>query len=115
MLRRLSTGLLTTVAFVAPLAATAQEDSSEEFGVMSISLKDVVKPTIGVQPALQGAATPNQDGVGGFPPLSVGENTIWFLDALVNANFADREDESSIFNTDVGGGTMSTATRVGYH
>ena len=115
MLRRLSTGLLTTVAFVAPLAATAQEGSSEEFGVMSISLKDVVKPTIGVQPALQGAATPNQDGVGGFPPLSVGENTIWFLDALVNANFADREDESSIFNTDVGGGTMSTATRVGYH
>ena len=47
MLRRLSAGLLATTAFVAPLAATAQEGSAEDLGVMSISLADVVKPTIG--------------------------------------------------------------------
>ena len=46
MLRRLSAGLLATAAFVAPLAATAQEGSAEDLGVMSISLKDVVKPTM---------------------------------------------------------------------
>ena len=79
MLRRLSAGLLATAAFVAPLAATAQEGSAEDLGVMSISLADVVKPTIGFQGALQGAGTPNQAGIGGFLPLSVGENSIWFL------------------------------------
>jgi hypothetical protein len=114
MLRRLSAGLLATAAFVAPLAATAQEGSADDLGVMSISLADVVKPTIGFQGSLQGAGTPNQAGIGGFLPLSVGDNSVWFLDALVNASFADREGYSSIINTDVAGGTVSTSTRIGY-
>ena len=114
MQRRLSAGLLATAAFVAPLAATAQEGSAEDLGVMSVSLADVVKPTIGFQGALQGAGTPNQAGIGGFLPLSVGENSVWFLDALVNVSFADREGYSSIINTDVAGGTVSTSTRLGY-
>jgi hypothetical protein len=37
----------------------AQEGSADDLGVMSISIKDVVKPTIGFQGALQGAGTPN--------------------------------------------------------
>ena len=43
------------------LPAAAQEaDTAEDLGgVMSISLQDVVKPTIGFQGALQGAGTPN--------------------------------------------------------
>ena len=53
MLLRLSAGLLATAAFVAPLAATAQEGSADDLGVMSISLADVVNPTIGFQGALQ--------------------------------------------------------------
>ena len=110
MLRRLSAGLLATAAFVAPLAATAQEGSAEDLGVMSISLADVVKPTIGFQGSLQGAGTPNQAGIGGFLPLSVGENSVWFLDALVNANFADRSNYSSIVDTTVAGTTISTST-----
>ena len=51
MLHRLSAGLLATAAFVAPLAATAQEGSAEDLGVMSISLADVVKPTVWDQKA----------------------------------------------------------------
>ena len=112
MLRRLSIGLLSVVA-IAPLPLKAQGGSAEDLGVMSISLADVVKPTIGFQGALQGAGTPNQAGIGGFLPLLVGENSVWFLDALVNANFADRDGESSIINTDVEGG-FSTSTRLGY-
>ena len=42
MLRRLSAELLATAAFGAPQAATAQEGSAEDLGVMSISLADVV-------------------------------------------------------------------------
>ena len=80
---------------------------------MSISLKDVVKPTIGFQGALQGAGTPNQAGIGGFLPLAVGDNSVWFLDALVNAHFGDRDGYSSIINTDIAGG-FSTSTRLGY-
>ena len=97
------------------LPAAAQEaDTAEDLGgVLSISLKDVVKPNIGFQGTLQGAGTPNQAGVGGFLPLSVGENSVWYLDALVNAHFGDRDGYSSIINTDVAGG-FSTSTRLGY-
>ena len=95
-------------------AAAQNADTAEDLGgVMSISLKDIVKPNIGFQGALQGAGTPNQAGIGGFLPLSVGENSVWYLDALVNVNFADRDGESSIINTDVDGG-FSTSTRLGY-
>ena len=114
MLRRLSIGLLASAVAISPLPLKAQDGSAEDLGVMSISLKDVVKPTFGFQGALQGAGTPNQAGIGGFLPLSVGDNSVWFVDALINANFADREDYSSIINTDVAGTTVSTSTRVGY-
>ena len=98
---------------VVPAAAQEADTAEELGGVMSISLEDVVKPTIGFQGALQGAGTPNQAGIGGFLPLSVGDNSVWFLDALVNVNFADREGYSSIINTDVDGG-FSSSTRLGY-
>ena len=116
MLRRLSLGLLASAISVASLPAIAQENgSADDLGdVMSISLKDVVKPTISFQGALQGAGTPNQAGISGFLPLSVGDNSAWFLDVLANANFADRAGESSIINTDVAGTTISTSSRLGY-
>ncbi len=54
MLRRLSLGLLASVISVAALPSIAQEKgSADDLGVMSISLKDVVKPTFGFQGALQ--------------------------------------------------------------
>ena len=51
------------------LPAAAQDaDTAEDLGgVMSISLKDVVKPTIDFQGALQGG---HQAGIGGFLPFS---------------------------------------------
>ena len=81
---------------------------------MSISLKDVVKPTLGFQGALQGAGTPNQAGIGGFLPLSVGENSVFFADVQANVNFADYGNDSSIINTTVAGTTISTSSRLGY-
>ena len=114
MLRRLSIGLVASAIALAPLPTKAQDGTAEDLGdVMSVSLKDVVKPQVGFQGALQGAGTPNQAGVGGFLPLSVGDNSVWFLDALVNAHFGDRDGYSSIINTDVAGG-FSTSTRLGY-
>ena len=90
MLRQFAAGLLGAAAFLAPLPASTQEDrSADDLGVMSISLKDVVKPTLGFQGALQGAGTPNQAGIDGFLPLSVGDNSVFFFDALANVNFAD--------------------------
>jgi len=115
MLRRLSLGLLASAISVAALPAIAQEDgSADDLGVMSISLKDVVKPTLGFQGALQGAGTPNQAGIGGFLPLSVGDNSVWFLDVLANANFADYSNYSSLINIEVAGTTISTSSRLGY-
>ncbi|MDC0303201.1 inverse autotransporter beta domain-containing protein [bacterium] len=115
MLRRISLGLLASAISVASLPAIAQEKgSADDLGVMSISLKDVVKPTLGFQGALQGAGTPNQAGIGGFLPLSVGDNSVWFVDVLANANFADYGNDSSIINTKVAGTTISTSSRLGY-
>ena len=109
MLRRLSLGLLVSAISVASLPVIAQEKgSADDLGVMSISLKDVVKPTLGFQGALQGAGTPNQAGIGGFLPLSIGDNSVWFLDVLANANFADYERYRSIGQTTVAGTTIST-------
>ena len=97
------------------LPAVAQEaGSAEDLGVMEINLKDAVKFNWGFQGALQGAGTPNQAGIGGFLPLSVGDNSVFFADVLLNANFADRAGDSSIINTDVAGTTVSTSTRLGY-
>ena len=114
MLRRFSIGLLASAIAMAPLPTKAQDGTAEDLGVMRISLADVVKPTIGFQGALQGAGTPNQAGIGGFLPLSVGDNSVWFLDALINANFGDRTSYSSIGDTLVSGTTLSTSTRLGY-
>ena len=74
----------------------------------------MVKPTLGFQGALQGAGTPNQAGIGGFLPLFVGDNSVFFADVLLNANFADYGGNSSIINTEVAGTTISTSTRLGY-
>ena len=100
-------------------SAAAQEAKiaqglAADLGVMSISLKDAVQPNFGFQGALQGAGTPNQAGIGGFLPLITGDNSVFFLDAQANANFADYNNYSSIINTTVAGTTISTSSRLGY-
>ncbi|MCH2565496.1 MAG: carbamoyl-phosphate synthase, partial [Prochlorococcus sp. ALOHA_A2.0_51] len=99
---------------IQPVATQQEEGSAEDLGVMEINLKDAVQFNWGFQGALQGAGIPNQAGVGAFLPIAVGENSVFFIDALANANFADRDGESSIVNTDVAGTTISTSTRLGY-
>ena len=92
---------------IQPVAA--QDDgSAEDLGVMEINLKDAVQFNWGFQGALQGAGTPNQAGIGAFLPIAVGENSVFFADVLLNANFADYGGNSSIVNTEVAGTTIST-------
>ena len=99
MLRHLSLGLLASAISIASLPAIAQEGSADDLGVMSVSLKDVIQPTIEFEGVLQGAWSPNQAGIGGFLPLSVGENSVFFADVLANVNFADYyNNNSSILN-----------------
>ena len=81
---------------------------------MSIQLKDIVKPQVGIQAQTQAAGTPNQAGLGGFLPLVVGSNSVFFADLQANANFADINNNSSIINTTVAGTTISTSSRLGY-
>ena len=78
-----------------PFGAARAEDAkvaqgtAKDLGVMSISLKDAIQPNFGFQGALQGAGTPNQAGIGGFLPLVIGDNSVFFLDAQANFNFGD--------------------------
>ncbi len=81
---------------------------------MSIQLKDIVKPQVGIHAQTQAAGTPNQAGLGGFLPLVVGSNSIFFADVLANANLSDWGNSSSIINTTVAGTTISTSARLGY-
>ena len=76
--------LALTSSPIQPVAAQKENGNPADLGVMSISLKDVVKPTIGFQGALQGAGTPDQAGIGAFLPIAVGENSVFFIDALAN-------------------------------
>jgi len=102
---------------ISPAAAQDPEAPSAEaadLGVMGVNLRDAVKLNYGFQGALQGAGTPNQVGIGAFIPLHVGSNSVAFVDVLVNANFNDYGNYSSIINTEVSGTTFSTSTRLGY-
>lgn len=93
--------------------AKVAQGTAADLGVMSVSLKDAVKLNYGIQGQLQGAGTPNEAGIGGFLPLRVGKQSVTFLDVLANVNFADYPGYSSILNTTVAGGTVSTSTRLG--
>lgn len=130
---RLSLSLTGTAALAlahSPLTATpaAADDSkvaqsngsaqkpgtADDLGVMEINLKDAVKLNYGFQGQLQGAGTPNQAGLGGFLPFHIGRNSVSFVDVLVNANFSDYGNYSSLINTTVAGTTFSTSTRLGH-
>ena len=118
---RLSLAALGTAALsIASLPAVSAKPSqiaqgtAKDLGVMSIQLKDIVKPQVGIQGQTQAAGTPNQAGLGGFLPLVVGSNSVFFADVLANANFADINNSSSIINTTVAGTTISTSSRLGY-
>ena len=110
--------LLTAAAIASLLLAQAPvlaEGGADDIGVMNVSLKDVVKPDFGFQGETQGAGTPNQAGVGGFLPLKINDNSIWFVDALANVNFADfNAANSSLGGTVLDAFTVSTSTRLGY-
>ena len=90
------------------------QGTAKDLGVMAVNLKDAVKLNYGFQGALQGAGTPNQAGLGAFIPLKVSKNSVAFVDVLVNANFNDYGNYSSIGDTTVAGTTFSTSTRLGY-
>ncbi len=101
---------------ISPAAAEptkVAQGKAAALSVMSVSLKDAVKLNYGLQGQLQGAGTPNEAGIGGFIPLRVGTQSVTFLDVLANVNFADYPGYSSIINTTVAGGTISTSTRLG--
>ncbi len=100
---------------VATLPAKADGHSSaSDLGVMSIQLKDLVKPQVGIHAQTQAAGTPNQAGLCGFLPMVVGSNSVFFADVLANANFSDWGNSSSIINTTVAGTTISTSSRLVY-
>ena len=124
---RLSLAALGTAALSIATVPTAYADQAEvarskeitpdqarRLALMSVSLKDIVKPQVGVQAQTQAAGTPNEAGLGGFLPLVVGKNSVFFADVLANANFADWGNSSSIINTTVAGTTISTSSRLGY-
>ena len=109
---------LTSTSFAVSPAGAEQpgvgKGTAADLGVMEVSLKDAVQFNWGFQAQTQGAGTPNEIGIGGFLPLSVGSNSVFFLDALANVNLADIGNSSSIVGAQIDGTTISTSTRLGY-
>ena len=112
-MRRLLSAAATTSLLLAQAPALA-EGSADDIGVMQVKLSDVVKSNFGIQAQTQGAGTPNEVGIGGFVPLSVGDNNVFYADIEANANLADFSGYSSIVGTEVDGVTVSTSSRLGY-
>lgn len=110
-------GLASTPLAISPAGAEEAkvvQGTAADLGVMEVSLKDAVQFNWGFQAQTQGAGTPNEIGIGGFLPLSVGSKSVFFLDALANVNLADIGNSSSIVGAQVDGTTISTSTRLGY-
>ena len=103
-----------TASLLLAQAPVMAEGSADDLGVMSVKLSDVVKSNFGIQAQTQGAGTPNEVGVGGFVPLSVGDNNVFYADVEANANLADFSGYSSIVGTEVDGVTISTSSRLGF-
>ena len=113
-MRRLAFITAASLAFaVIPNPATADTGSVQESGALERSIKDDVRFRWNLQGQTQGAGVPNSAGIGTFRPFSIKENSLWFLDSQLNANFGDFAG-SSIVNTDVAGTSLSTSTRLGY-
>ncbi|KZR70020.1 hypothetical protein PMIT1313_00666 [Prochlorococcus marinus str. MIT 1313] len=99
---------------IQPVAAQEEDGSAADLGVMEINLKDAVQHKWRFEGALQGAGTPNLVGLGFFSPIAKTEKSFLYIDGIVNANFSDRDMDSSIVETTVKGTTISTSTRIGY-
>ena len=112
-MRRLLSATATASLLLAQTPVLA-EGNADDIGVMSVSLKETIKPRFGFQGQTQGAGTPNQAGIGGFIPLFAGDNSVFFADVQANANFEDFNYYSSIVTTTVSGTTISTSSRLGY-
>ncbi len=112
-MRRLLSAAATASLLLAQAPVLA-EGKADDLGVMSVKLTDVVKSNFGIQAETQGAGTPNEVGVGGFIPLSTGDNNVFYADMEANANLADFSGYSSIVGTEVDGITVSTSSRLGY-
>ena len=102
-----------TAGLLSPNPAAADTGSVQESVALERSIKEDVRFRWNLQGQTQGAGVPNSAGIGTFRPFSIKENSLWFLDSQLNANFGDF-DGSSIVNTDVAGTSLSTSTRVGY-
>ena len=112
-----SLSLPNTSLVVSPAVAEESEvgkGTAADLGMMEVSLKEAIQFNWGFQGQTQGAGTPNEIGIGGFLPLSVGTNSVFFLDALANVNLSDIGNTSSIVGAQVSGTTISTSTRLGY-
>ena len=84
----IGTAALSIASLPAVSARPAQvaQGTASDLGVMSIQLKDIVKPQVGIQGQTQAAGTPNEAGIGGFLRLVVGKNSVFFADVLAKAN-----------------------------
>ena len=89
------------------------QGSAEDLGVMSISLKEIVKPQVGIQARSQGAGTPSMAGIGAFLPLFKTKNSVLFADIQGNVNFPDVGEISSVVNTTISGSAISSSSRLG--
>ena len=103
---------VTGFLFLSQLPVSAEQET-KELEIMDLDLNEVVKFSWGPRAQTQGAGTPNQAGVEIFAPLNISDNNVFFLDGQVNYEMADQQG-SSIVNTAVAGGTVSTSTRLGY-
>ena len=91
--------------------AELAQGSAEDLRVMSIQLKDVVKPQVGVQAQAQAAGTPNQAGLGGFLSWVLGSTSIYFANASIKDQALPSDQKNLLIDSHTGLGQASL-TRI---
>lgn len=79
-----------------------------------VDVRDVVKLSVGLEAATQGAGTPNRIGPQVFLPFITTKNSTTFIDFEGFYTLPDTRTNSSIVNTLVSGYTFGTSTRLGH-
>ena len=78
---------------------------------MEIHLKDLIRPRLGVQCALQGAGATNKASIGEFLNLTLDGKSIFFSDAKHQP--CQLHNYSSVYTTTMAGSTFNTSSRLG--
>lgn len=86
-------------------------DQAERLTLIGATLKDIVKPKVGIQGQTRAAGTPHEDGLGGFRSLVLGSTSTYFANASIKDQALPADQKNLLEDSHTGLGQASL-TRI---